>query len=54
MTGSWVEKHRNWGQNEKEKNYLERWAKTMITVYGERPLSETVRLYDYDKYRNQL
>ena len=47
MTGSWIENHRNWGQNEKEKNYLERWAKTMITVYGERPLSETVRLYDY-------
>ena len=47
MIGHWIDMARSWGETETQKNYMERWAKTMITVYGERPLSETVGLYDY-------
>ena len=47
LTGTWVEMHRNWGETEKEKNYMEKFAKAIITVYGERTLSEGNRLWDY-------
>jgi len=46
MVSTWIERHRNWGKNEAEKNYLERWAKSMITVYGNRNVSEA-GLRDY-------
>ncbi|MCL2744556.1 MAG: alpha-N-acetylglucosaminidase [Planctomycetaceae bacterium] len=47
MVGPWIETHRNWGQNEKEKRYFEKAAKTFITVLGGKPFSETGKLHDY-------
>jgi alpha-N-acetylglucosaminidase len=46
MVGPWIEIHRNWGQNEKEKSYFERVAKTFLTINGDKPFSEK-GMHDY-------
>lgn len=51
MVGPWIEMHREWGQNEKEKQYFERVAKTFITILGDKPFSEKgMRDYSYREW----
>ena len=51
MVGTWIETHRDWGQNETEKNYFERVAKTFITINGDKPFSEKgMRDYSYREW----
>ena len=47
LLGTWIEMHRNWGDNEMQKKYYEKFAKVMITIYDETPLSDNMGLRDY-------
>ena len=39
MLGTWIERHRSWGQNEIEKSYFEKAAKSILTIYSDRPIT---------------
>ena len=46
MIATWIDIHRSWGQNELEKNYFEKVAKSIITIYSDIPTLAN-RLHDY-------
>ena len=46
MMATWIEAHRSWGKNAAEKDYFERAAKAILTIYSDIPTLET-RLHDY-------
>ena len=47
MIGTWIDRHRSWGDNEMQKSYYEKFAKILLTTYDETPLSENMGLRDY-------